>query len=232
MKNKKIKFEARDAFFYDFAEKPVPSIKAMPDWWKRISKYANLPGEDPDRRAVTVKQCGPTLDALGAGYLIKLWADIKVYYENGEQKISFFIENPPLSQWDSRQVSEFEIPEGFNNNVYKYNHGWVIKTPRNWSTLFINPIGYKNLPFKTIEGLVDTDILKTDINCPIVIKKDFEGIIPRGTPIAQIIPIKRAKWKSEILLPNKRKTFDKEQKKLFDYGTGYYLSIRDRKSYK
>jgi hypothetical protein len=26
----------------------------------------------------------------------------------------------------------------------------------------------------------------------------FEGLIPKGTPIAQVIPIKRDKWKMEI----------------------------------
>jgi len=36
-------------------------------------------------------------------------------------------------------------------------------------------------------------------NVPFFFSKDFEGIIPMGTPIAQIIPFKRDDWKSEII---------------------------------
>ena len=31
-------------------------------------------------------------------------------------------------------------------------------------------------------------------NVPFFIKSGFEGVIPAGTPIAQLIPIKREKW--------------------------------------
>jgi hypothetical protein len=31
---------------------------------------------------------------------------------------------------------------------------------------------------------------------PFFLKQDFEGIIPEGTPIVQIIPIKRDSWES------------------------------------
>jgi hypothetical protein len=32
---------------------------------------------------------------------------------------------------------------------------------------------------------------------PIVLKRGFEGVIKQGTPISQLIPIKRDRWKSE-----------------------------------
>jgi hypothetical protein len=35
-------------------------------------------------------------------------------------------------------------------------------------------------------------------NHPFLIKKDFVGIIPAGTPIAQAIPFKRESWVSDI----------------------------------
>ena len=33
---------------------------------------------------------------------------------------------------------------------------------------------------------------------PFYVKDDFEGIIPQGTPIAQIIPFRQEKWLSKI----------------------------------
>ena len=35
------------------------------------------------------------------------------------------------------------------------------------------------------------------INLPFFLKEGFEGIIPKGTPIAQIMPFKREPWNSE-----------------------------------
>jgi hypothetical protein len=35
------------------------------------------------------------------------------------------------------------------------------------------------------------------IHFPFLLKKGFEGIIPAGTPLAQIIPFKRDNWVSE-----------------------------------
>jgi hypothetical protein len=78
-------------------------------------------------------------------------------------------------------------------------HGWVIKTPPGWSCLITHPISYPDLPFKVITGIVDTDRLDTDINTPIVFKKGFEGIIEKGTPMFQMIPLKRSNWESEVI---------------------------------
>jgi hypothetical protein len=36
------------------------------------------------------------------------------------------------------------------------------------------------------------------VNFPFFIRKDFEGIIPAGTPIAQAIPFKRTDWEMSV----------------------------------
>jgi hypothetical protein len=43
---------------------------------------------------------------------------------------------------------------------------------------------------------MDSDKYSTSGNIPFFIKEDFVGVIPAGTPFAQIIPIKRATWRS------------------------------------
>jgi hypothetical protein len=45
---------------------------------------------------------------------------------------------------------------------------------------------------------MDSDKFHGNGNIPFFIKKNFEGIIPAGTPFAQIYPIKREKWKSWV----------------------------------
>jgi len=57
-----------------------------------------------------------------------------------------------------------------------------------------------NEHFTILEGIVDTDQYHKPVNFPFVFKnKDFNGLIPAGTPIAQVIPFKRDSWNMEIV---------------------------------
>jgi hypothetical protein len=50
-----------------------------------------------------------------------------------------------------------------------------------------------------LPGIVDTDKYTAPVNFPFVINDiNFEGIIPKGTPIAQVIPFKRDPWEIKI----------------------------------
>ena len=137
-----------------------------------------------------------------------------------------------LEMWPEEQVSGFEIPEGYDRFVYKYIHGWTIKTPPGWSCLIAHPFGYSNIPIKTIPGIVDTDVLETEINTPFFIKKDFEGIIEKGTPMFQIIPIKRDNWESEFTLERLNQQFFNVEKLKTKIVSSYSRHIRVPKSYK
>jgi hypothetical protein len=48
-----------------------------------------------------------------------------------------------------------------------------------------------------LSGIVDSTILHEG-SIPFFIKKGFEGIIPAGTPILQIIPFKKDNWTSKV----------------------------------
>jgi hypothetical protein len=80
----------------------------------------------------------------------------------------------------------------------KFNNPWSIKTPKGYSTLFVQPMHRESI-FTILPGIVDTDIYTAPVNFPFIINDiNFEGLIPKGTPIAQIIPIKRDVWKMQI----------------------------------
>jgi len=229
---KLIEFSAWNDAYFDLAEKPVSAVQELPTWWKKTSRNANLLNKKP---AVTVKACAPTLDAMGAGYVIKMWTDLKITRENGLVVITQAFEGDvsATTRWDSSQVSNYPIPKGHSPDVFKFHHGWVIKTPPGWSSLILPPIGHNELPFQSIPGLVDTDILKTDINTPFTIREDFEGVIPRGTPMFQVIPIKRNSWESKVYGGNTDyEDFSRNQSRLTTKFWGYYSSRRDKKQYK
>lgn len=228
-------FRAKSEHVFEVREKPIPANKIIPNWWKSILPYTNKEQKLDLSPAptVTVKRCISAYDALSSGYVVTLWADILVKYdEEIGHSISWACEENVFGIWNKDQVSGYEIPDGYGDGVFKYIHGWQIKTPKDWSSLIVHPFGYPNLPFKVIPGIVDTDLLKTDINTPIVFKKGFEGIIEKGTPIFQIIPIKRESWTSSHELQKENEHYLNQEKLSTKIISSYARNLRSPKNYR
>jgi hypothetical protein len=62
--------------------------------------------------------------------------------------------------------------------------------------LFTHPVNRADLPFTTITGLVDCDRFSDSLlNFPARWRDPaFNGVLPRGTPVAQCLPVKREIW--------------------------------------
>lgn len=184
MRSKKIKFKTTDANFY--LEIPKPASKLIPEWYKETSRISD--------RVETVKACMPFLDAITAGYYIVLGAD--VYFKDGEvQEISKL---NMVSGHYKNQIGEFKIPEEYSDQPLKWNNFFIVETPKGYSSMICHPMNRLDLPFYTLSGVVETDTFPAPISFPFFVKKDFDGIIPEGTPIAQVIPFKRQDWNSEV----------------------------------
>ena len=83
-------------------------------------------------------------------------------------------------------------------------------------------------------GIVDTDKYVAPVNFPFVINDPkFEGLISKGTPIAQIIPFKRNSWKMKIGNKNNIKEIESNIKKLrtviFDSYKNHWRVAKDYK---
>ncbi len=180
-----IKFHSRYPEF--ILNKPQPSTRYIPEW------YRKFPGSVDGHP--TLKKCVPFLDAIGSGYMIELNADI--YWDKEK-----FIDNSNIknvSEHFPQQSQDFPVPEGFNSQPYKWENQWHISTPKGYSTLFVHPLNTTTLPFYSVSGVVDTDKHPLITNFPFFIKSDFEGTIPAGTPIIQLIPFKRNDWESVVI---------------------------------
>jgi hypothetical protein len=110
---------------------------------------------------------------------------------------------------------------------------WSIKTPKGHSVLFVQPFHRESI-FTILPGIVDTDTYNSPVNFPFVLNDiNFEGLIPAGTPMAQIIPFKREKWSLEfgndedILESNKHTK--RVRSRFFD---SYKNNFWNRKEYK
>jgi hypothetical protein len=193
-----------------------PAIDFIPDWY-RLSP-SQEPGTKSElntrlvRSTSTYKKCTPFQDAMTIGYIVCTSADIEVVDIEGQKMFLWKSNRVLVSPHASWQTNGFVIPKGYSEITNKFVNEFSIRTPKGISTLFVNPLNRHDLPFLSISGVVDTDSFDMDINFPFIIRDNFTGIIPKGTPIVQLIPFERKKWsrKYEKYDPVKRqKSSDK-----------------------
>lgn len=211
---------------------PKPASRLVPDWYKNTQSYINgekKPSGDGNTYA-TIKRCMPVFDAIVSGYIIESPADVFVSIKDGVQWF----------EWSDLGLIQFhpieQAPEHPDRKPFSYPkwiNPWSIKTPKGYSTLFVQPF-HRESVFTILPGIVDTDIYTPPVNFPFVINDPaFEGLIPKGTPIAQAIPFKRDSWTMETGdkkdLERQAKVNKKLASKFFDrYKTMFWV----KKEYK
>jgi hypothetical protein len=179
--------------------RPMPAVAGLPEWYKALPQKAFNPilGEEGH----TVKKCPPFIDAMTYGFLMPLAMDLSV--RDGEFTWSFDVpggfvseySHSPISFHDSSQVAgtPFFDEDRF---IIKFNNFWIVEAPPGYSLLFTHPLNRSDLPFTTLTGLVDCDTFHdSPINFPARWHDaDFNGVLAKGTPVAQCIPVKRESW--------------------------------------
>ena len=84
--------------------------------------------------------------------------------------------------------------------LMKFHNPWTIETKKGWSVYFKNPANNWSNDIHLLEGVVDTDTYKTKVNFPYIWTGSTIGewIIPKGTPLVQVIPFKRKRLKFQM----------------------------------
>lgn len=180
-------------------ERPVPAKAAIPEWWKKQERYQDNKVTYNKLMEVshTIKRCMPVMDSMTAGYIVKLPCDLIVTADGDLRNFDW-----KFTQWDLigahgvQQVSQYPIDDTWYPMPFKFQNPFGVKTPDGYSCLFVDPLHGDDKPFMCLPAVVDTDDFNTPLNFPFLIKKDFSGVIPAGTPIIQIIPFKREEWTS------------------------------------
>jgi hypothetical protein len=205
---------------------PYPKPVKTPDWFKKIPQFNNedttLIVNDGNSN-FSVKSCVPFLDSFLTGYTFDLWCDIQVKYENDHPILTWAHKVHELSPAVYRPDAKLPVQDGFLPFIFSWISHWGIKTPKGYSSLFTHPLNRTDLPFTTTSGIIDTDNWGIWGRQPFSLKKDWEGIIPAGTPLIQVIPFKRDNWKSEIDLSLTEWAFYEDIKRSSKF-KGYYKS--------
>ena len=158
-----------------------------------------------DRKRYPMHVCPGIHDWNTTGYLIKAWTDI--YFEKSEEegfRVHFNHAEHDFAKSGTGRLNDKLIPynfeKGVSPNVFKVEIPWLIKTAPGYSCMFVSPFYHflDNMNHvMTYPGVVDTDGLHK-ASWIFSILKDEGFMIPRGTPILQIIPIKRERFVSTV----------------------------------
>jgi hypothetical protein len=199
MVNMQIEFIASSDEVNNFVENPKPSKMSIPDWYKnKKSYYKKKPifNSNGSLENSDLKMCMPFLDSISHGYIQKTWCDI--YIEHNDNQINYYYARQPeiISIREKTNLNQI----GFYPYEFTWKIPWITKMPKGWSILIHHPSNRIDLPFYTLSGIIDSDEYHHAGfgNLPFYIKQGFSGLIPSGTPMFQITPIKRENWTTKI----------------------------------
>jgi hypothetical protein len=187
--------------------KPVPISKSMPQWYKEADRFAKMPNGEywvgPDKGKIpTWKACPAILDILTTGYSLVTPCDIDFFLDDAGQ-IDVKIEDPMYKDFATRRtpMPQFRHPEGYYNYHFAWMPDWAVKVPDGYSVLYVAPFNRYDLPIMTVSGIIDNDKVNLPGSFPFFVQKGWTGVLPAGTPYAQLLPFLREDWKSEITVP-------------------------------
>ena len=211
---------------------PKPSHNSIPQWFKNDKNFST--GSNDKLKAVktdysgTYKMCVPVTDTMSAGYNIVLPATVYITNlkdaENYEPNILWQVDWNVCDVQPQNALQSYPIPYEHSPTFFRWKIDWKIITPSGYSAWITHPSHRHDLPFTTINGFVDTDVHPNPLYLPFFVKNGFEGKIDAGTPIAQVIPIKREHWVS------KRKDYDEEISKMITNNSklDYFRTYKNR----
>jgi hypothetical protein len=240
--SKTIKFISNRTWLTEDSEsKPGPTGKNIPVWYKDADRYAMKPDGEPwigpdGGRVVTWKACPALYDIMTTGYVYKTPCDIEFFMNDygvisakvlDDQHKDFLQVRSPMPQ--------FEVPWGYYDHHFAWWADWAVELPAGYSAIYSQPFNRFDLPFLTTSGIIDNDKVSLPGTMPFFVAKGFTGIVPAGTPYAQIIPFKREDWKSEIVIENPSDLYTKNMANSFKYrkpsGGVYQREVWERRKY-
>ena len=182
----------------DLLPPPVPAGRALPGWLREMPAEAESPSLG-GAMVRTLKHCPPFIDALALGVIIPLPCDL-IRDEDGLSWDWDFpaipdapITRAPLGLHVPEQATGAPLPLD-GQVAIKFTNYWTLEAPEGWDLLFTHPLNRADLPFQTLSGMVSGDRFTHGyVHFPALwTDPGFRGVLPKGTPVAQVIPVPRA----------------------------------------
>jgi hypothetical protein len=235
---------------------PSPTQSVIPKWYKDADRFAKNPSNDEYYQASkavcpfpkegttddygkipTWKACPAIMDAFSTGYVLKTPCDI-TFFKTASGSIDVKVEDPKHKDFCTKRsaMPQFEHPKGYYTDHFAWYSEWGLELPEGYSALFMTPMNRFDLPFLNTTGVVDSDNVHLLGTFPFFITKDWEGIIPAGTPYMQILPFKREDWSHKVEFLQQKEIYDKMMDNMKFYrqpdGGVYKNKVWSRREYK
>jgi hypothetical protein len=223
--------------------KPEPVIKTIPEWYINADRHYKHPqtGEHvigPDGgKIVTWKGCPAIYDIMGSGYVYKTPCDIE-FFINHKGETDVKVHDPNYQDFCTKRdpLPQFRHPDGYSEQHFAWWADWAVEVPEGYSVLYTTPLNRYELPFITTNGIIDNDKVNLPGTMPFFLIKGFTGVIPAGTPYAQLIPFKRENWESTVIIEPPEILYEKNMKNAEKYrvpdGGIYQREVWERRTYK
>jgi hypothetical protein len=191
--------------FFGVVAPPVNAAKHIAEWYKKIPPTLDksIPGNRDQfgAAAMTAKKCMPLIDGMSLGYTMLLAGDLHVRANDTGSLIE--VHSGGHHAWGAlHSASQL----GDRNPTYpspavKFHNPWAIRTRPGWSTLFISPMNHDEERFQCLGAVVDTDTYPKQVNFPALwFARDFDDVLPAGTPLVTAIPFRRADVPKEMIV--------------------------------
>ena len=177
---------------------PKPARLALPEWFLNLEAYhGGKPTIVNADQNDTAKRCVPMMDVMSSGYILFAPTDIHVKPEPGNHNYSW-PNGSGIELHKPHQLGEHKKAKQFNG-VPKLCMDWAVWTPPGYSCLYTPPFNRHEALIEIFAGVIDTDKYHFPGSLPFLVKDpNFEGIIPAGTPVAQVIPFRRENYEMVI----------------------------------
>jgi hypothetical protein len=197
---KNITFRPTSELVDDVVEKPKPAKSYFPKWYKDTPKFerGKLEIDFNGQANVTMKSCMPFFDTFTTGYIQETWCDI--YVKDTGDGCEWRYSSLPEIIEQRTSVHPYPKVQGFSETEFSWRQPWIPQLPLGYSMIYTHPFNRFDLPFLSLSGIIDNDryYMERIANHPFYVREGFEGIIPKGTPMFQMIPIKRESWHSKF----------------------------------
>jgi hypothetical protein len=176
---------------------PVPAREVQPAWLKRL-RGRDRAELSATNNGLTVKRCVPFLDALSLGWIVPLAATVRLEIrdEGRDVQAGWELDTEMVSSHNPFQAAGHPREP---RPTFKFHNPWTIRTPPGWSCLFTPPLNRPSDVIEVFSGVVDTDRYPSPVNFPFVpVGGDGVHILPKGTPLVQVIPFARAPVEADV----------------------------------
>jgi len=192
---------------------PIPANKLVAEWYKKIPRYADggnkLVISENGATNLGVKACTSFLDIFLTGYIFVTHCDILVTRDDHNKEafgMQWTSTIPPLSSRPAHVADQIPPLSGYSRFLQAWELRYGFHLPKGYSVLITQPFNRFDLPTYSTAGIIDADDYLGPGGIPFALKDGFSGVIPKGTPMVQMIPFKRDSWYSTIIetpFPNK-----------------------------